>query len=111
MNNKVFVTQETNLDFTPAEQFGEVQFLTRDDLNNIKGSLHNEAIVADLAAKLKDFDYVRDYVVIAGSPYISALVFMILGKMNLREVRVLRWNNRDFNYIPMYLNLRNADYV
>ena len=107
----VYVTQETNYDFTPAEAFGDIEFLTRDDLNNIKGSLQNEAIVTSLTTKLKGFNPTRDYVIIAGSPYVSALVFMILGKMNLREVKVLRWDNRNFHYIPMYLNLRNADYV
>lgn len=108
---RVLVTQETNYDFTKAEAFGEIEFLTRDDLNNIKGSLHNEQVVASISAKLKDFDHKTDFVIIAGSPYISALVFMLLGKMGLRSIKILRWNNREFDYLPLHVDLRSADYV
>jgi len=108
---RVFITQETNLDFTPAERYGVVEFLTRDDLNNIKGSLHNEKLVADISRRLRDFDDKEDYVVIAGSPYVSALVFMLLARKGVRSVRLLRWNNRDFDYIPMYLDMKGSDYV
>lgn len=105
---KVFVTQEASLDFTPAELYGEIKFLTRNDLNNIKGSLHNEGIVQEISAKLDEFDPQEDWVVVAGSPYITALVFMLLGYKGHRSVKLLRWNNRDFIYMPMYLDLRKG---
>lgn len=101
----VYVTQETDYDFSRAEAYGEVVFLTRDDLNNLKGSLQNEVVISQLAAKLSKFNEQDDWMVITGSPYIAAAVFLILGKRNVRTVRVLRWDNRDHRYIPLYLEL------
>lgn len=104
----VWVTQETPHDFYKAESYGEIVFITRDDLNNVRGSLHNEKLVTDITRKLRDFDESKDWVVIAGSPYISALVFMILGRRGCGSVNVLRWNNRDFVYQPMVIELRGT---
>lgn len=101
-----YVTQETDHSFLGAEQFGEVVFLTRDDLNNTKGSLHNEALFRSIKQSLRDFDPEVDYIVPAGSPYVTAAVFLILGNMGFKNVKLLRWNNRDHNYIPMYFDLR-----
>jgi len=111
MASRVYVTQEANLNFTPAEKYGEVTFLTRDDLVNTKGSLHNEEVLASIAFKLKGYDPQQDWLVVAGSPYVSAAVFMILGRMGHRSIRILRWDNRDFVYVPMYLDLRSTDHV
>ena len=104
--NKVWVTQEVQLDFSGAEAFGEVQFLTHEDLNNTKGSLHNEAVLADVSHKLRKFDPENDWIVIAGSPYIAAVTFLILGHRKIRSIRVLRWDNRDRVYRPMHMDLR-----
>jgi len=102
----VFVTQETQHDFTEAEKFGTVEFLTAKDLNNNRNSQHNEALVADIAHRLRRFNPEQDYLVITGSPYISALVFLLLGLRRERSLRILRWDNRDLKYIPLYLELR-----
>lgn len=100
----VFVTQETPHDFTKAEAFGEVKFLTRDDFNNIKNSLSNKALVRSLNHQLKKFDD-EDWIIIAGSPYVSAAVFMILARRGFRRVKILRWDNRDFTYIPLQIEI------
>jgi hypothetical protein len=106
--SKVYVTQETEHDFTKAEAHGEIVFLTRQDLNNIKGSLHNTSVINEITAKLKNFDGREDWLVIAGSPYISTLVFLMLGARKPRELRILRWDNRDFLYVPLILDLRGV---
>lgn len=102
----VYVTQEANHNFSKAESFGEIEFLTRDDLNNTRGSLHNEKLVTEIGRKLKNFDESEDWIVIAGSPYVSALVFLLLGRSGVRTANVLRWDNRDFVYVPMHIELR-----
>lgn len=102
---KVYVTQETGFNFTDAENFGTVEFITRDDLNNMKGSLHNERVVRDIRRKLRDFNLDEDFIVIAGSPYVSALVFTLLGMRGVRTLRILRWDNRDQVYIPMQIEI------
>lgn len=102
---RVYITQETNYDFTNAESFGDIVFVTRDDLNNMKQSLHNEGVLKQIRARLHDFDYDLDWLVIAGSPYITAAVFAILGRKGAKKLNILRWSNRDRFYIPMHLNL------
>lgn len=105
---KVFVTQESSYNFSKAERFGEIIFLARDDLHNTQASLHNEQVIQEINRKLKSFDENDDWLVIAGSPYIAAVVFLILGKRGIKGLNLLRWDNRDYTYIPMKLNLRGA---
>lgn len=101
----VFVTQETEHSFIEAERFGTVVFLTKDDLNNTKGSLHNEAVFRHMKVTLRDFNPDEDYIAPAGSPYITAAVFLILGNLGHKHIKILRWNNRDFKYLPMHFDL------
>lgn len=105
-DSNVFVTQETEHSFLEAESFGTVVFLTRDDVNNTKGSLHNEALFRHIKMALRDFDPEVDYIAPAGSPYVTAVTFLILGNMGFKNIKLLRWNNRDRKYIPMYFDLR-----
>jgi hypothetical protein len=105
MNAKAFVTHETEHSFIEAERFGEVVFVTHDDLNNTKNSLHNEAVFRAIKQTLKDFRPDVDFIVPAGSPYVTAAVFLILGNMGFKHIKVLRWNNREFTYIPMHFDL------
>jgi hypothetical protein len=104
---KVYVTQETDKDFTKAEQFGAVVFLSvdrRDDFNNVHPSEHNERLVSHIKHGLRDFDPEFDWLVPTGSPYISAVVFALLGK-SVSRLRILRWDNRDFMYRPLVVDL------
>lgn len=102
---KVWVTQETEHDFSPAEQWGPVWFLTDGDFTNNKNSVSNVGLVRELMTRLQKFNPQCDWLVIAGSPYVSAAVFMLLGRMGCAKVRVLRWDNRDLNYRPMEIQL------
>lgn len=101
----VYVTQETEHSFLEAERFGEVVFITHDDLNNTKGSLHNEGLFRSIKQILRDFNPETDHVAPAGSPYVTAAVFMILGNLGHKNVKVLRWNNRDHVYVPMHFDM------
>lgn len=104
---KVYVTQETNHDFRQAEEFGELVFLSdgRDDFHNMKNSQHNERLISHIRQKLRDFDNKTDSVVLVGSPYVQAAVMMMLGRLGQIRVTLLRWDNRDFAYIPLELSL------
>jgi hypothetical protein len=105
----VYVTQETNHDYRPAEAWGKIKFLTDGDLNNTKGSLANERLVREIRQQLKHFNPNEDWVVISGSPYVSALVFTLLGLAHHRQINVLRWDNRDLIYRPMYIEIPRVD--
>lgn len=100
----VWVTQETDKDFSGAEAWGRVEFLTKDDLSNMKNSLKNEELINRIRFLLHRFGP-DDWVVPAGSPYVAAVVFMVLGQMGVRKLNILRWDNRDLMYRPMQLDL------
>lgn len=103
---KVYISQETRYDFSPAEAYGEVVFITSKDLNNLRQSQHNEALVAQVKDALKHYDPEYDWIVISGSPYVAALVFMLIGRTRPQHVQILRWDNRDFKYAPLHIELR-----
>lgn len=110
--SRVFVTQENaQLNYGPAEQFGEICFLTRDEVSPVPGSLTNAAIMAELAAKLRGFDFERDFLAPSGSPVVCGMAFMVLGGQiatlshQPAHVRILRWSNRDRVYQPITINL------
>lgn len=94
----VYVTQENpKLNYAPAEEYGEIVFLTRDDLNPIKNSLHNQAVIKQVEQRLIGFNPQEDYIVISGSPMITALVFMLIREVS-NKVNILKWSNRDCVY-------------
>lgn len=101
----VYVTSEMKYDFMDAERYGAITFLTNGDLHNIKGSMHNDDLLREIGVKLKSFDPEQDWLVVTGSVYVSAAIFMLLGARGFSGVRVLRWSNRDRKYVPLYINL------
>ncbi len=100
----VYVTQETEFDFTDAERWGDIVFLTHDDLFNHRDSDHNRIVMANIRRRLTAFSATSDYILIAGSPYVAAAVFNMLGTMGYDSIRVLRWSNRDRVYTPILIN-------
>lgn len=106
MKAKVYVTQEQEkLNYAPAEQYGDVVFITRSDFSVMKASLRNEALVSEIAFKLKGFDADNDYITVSGSPVVTAAVFMILGLRGVKSFNMLRWSNRDCVYQPISVQL------
>jgi len=99
----VWVTQETNKDFSGARQYGRVEFITDEDLHSVDGP-HNEWLLGHLKRRVQKINLDEDWIVLAGSPYVAAVVMAMLGE-RANELRLLRWDNRDHRYIPMELNL------
>lgn len=106
MKAKVFITQENpNLNYLPAEQFGDIVFLTREDFSLVRNSLHNDALIAEVRQKLKEFNPETDYITVSGSPVVAAVVFMILSEKT-KTVNMLRWSNRDHVYQHLVINVK-----
>ena len=103
---RVFVTQETNHDFRSAEAFGDIVFITGKDFINVKHSQANERVIDQIEDKLRHFEPTVDWLVVAGSPFVSGAVFWMLGRMNKRNIQILRWDNRDQRYIPLHMEFR-----
>lgn len=111
MRSKVFVTQEQEkLNYVPAEQYGDVVFITRGEYSIIKASLWNEALIQEIAMKLRVFDAETDFITVSGSPVVSAIVFLILGLRKVTSVKMLRWSNRDLAYQPVTVQI-NPKYI
>lgn len=105
-NSRVFITQENpNLNYLPAEQFGEIVFLTHHDYSVVRNSLRNEAVVEEIRTNLRNYDPKNDYIVISGSPVIAGIVFMILREKT-EEMNILRWSNRDHLYQHLVVSIK-----
>lgn len=103
---KVFITQENpNLNYLPAEAFGEIVFMTRGDLSPVRNSLNNEALIEELRGKVREFNAREDFIVISGSPVVAAVTFMLL-RDRADTVNVLRWSNRDRVYQHLVISLK-----
>jgi hypothetical protein len=73
--NKVWVVQENNyIDYSDAERFGEVNFITRDEIKPIRGSLINESIMTRIDSTLEQFGE-DDYLVLTGNPAVIGYAF------------------------------------
>lgn len=104
MNTKsptVWVTQEIpRFNYTSAEKFGDVKFVTASDFSNMVNSVHNLGLADDITRALRDFDFDVDYIAPTGSPVISMVVLAILGR-RCKRFRILKWDNRDYAYVPL----------
>lgn len=99
--NKVWVVQEGNNDYSPAEQFGEVNFITSSDLRVTPGSRQSIAVLQDLRRFLAQYVPGVDYVVPVGNPMVIALVCLSLPR---GSHRFLKWDRRRAGYVPFTLN-------
>lgn len=95
---KVWVIQEGNNDYAPAEKFGEVRFITRADLRSIASSSVNEQAVADVAKFLEEYRPEIDYIVPVGNPMMIIYVAMLVHKRS-PEHRYLKWDGRQADYV------------
>lgn len=103
---KVFITQEqSKLNYLPAEKFGTVRFITRDEFSPVASSLGNKHLMAQIRDCLQEFDPEEDFLVFSGSPTVAAVVFSYIGKFGFSVYRVLRWSNRDNAYTPITIDL------
>jgi hypothetical protein len=109
MKAKVWVTQEARHDFLPAQEFGDIEFLTNSELSSVKNSLNNKRIADELRFKLQKFDPEHDYLCHAGSPYVFGLACFWLGLRGVTKLNILRWSSRDARYVPIYLDLRTEN--
>ena len=99
--NKVWVIQEGKNDYSSAENYGEVNFVTRSDYRTTKGSQQNATVISDIARFRTDYIAGMDYIILAGNPIVTALVVMSLVDGNHR---FLKWDGRRSEYIPFTLN-------
>lgn len=95
----VYVTKfQPDWDFGPAAEYGEVVFLTQDEMKpepTIGG--YNERVEHEMAKALKHYVAGKDYIVMTASATNNFKAANILYKKGPRH-NVLRWNNRKKGY-------------
>lgn len=102
---RVYVSQENNYSYKSAEQYGELIFVAKGDFRPLPNSLFNRALMAEIKSVIAEFDSDLDWLVLTGSPYVAAIIFLILGNRGVKKINILRWDNRKYEYEPMTLNI------
>lgn len=103
INPRVFIVKDNpNLDYTHAEEWGDVVFVANADFSPTNASPHNRAVVEQVKESLRDFRPAIDKLVLTGSPMLIALV----GHLAMRKaesegsITVLRWSGIERRYFP-----------
>lgn len=100
---KVFVVQEQqHLDYSDAERFGEVKFMTRLEYNGLRNSLRNEQALADIRNGLIGFDSERDFLLLTGNPVTMGYAFWTamlkaMGRGS-EKLNILQWDRESGRY-------------
>jgi len=108
---KVFVTHEVpTANYAPAEEWGEVTFLSVAEISGVPNSLHNRKLIAAIRDRMKEFDPKRDYIAPSGSPIITGIVFAI-AREKTTIFNVLKWNSRDSAYTCATIDISENNLV
>ncbi len=99
-NPRVFVIQEGRGDYTPAEEFGTVHFVTTGELTKFEDSKQNDEVMHDIRRMLAGYIPGVDFIVPAGNPALVSLVMMSLSGV---AHNILKWDGRQSRYIPYNL--------
>jgi len=97
----VWVLQESGNDYSSAEEYGEVQFVTHTDITKIKGSQRNLQVGQDVRRFLSEYILGSDYIIPAGNPM---LVCMVLMSLPTGTHQFLKWDGRRSLYIPYHIS-------
>ena len=97
MTSKVWVVQEGQNNYDAAEDFGEVNFITDNDISKIVGCAQNIYLGLDIKRFLSEYTAGIDYIIPAGNPMVIALITMSLPTGNHQ---FLKWDGRRSVYIP-----------
>lgn len=97
--SKVFVVQENpGLDYSDAERFGDIVFITNQEYSSVTGSLNNQDILRDIERAMAKFDPRQDYLLMTGNPITIGYAFhraMLRGQETEGDdanIQLLRWD-------------------
>lgn len=92
----VWVVQEGKNDYSPAEDFGEVRFITESDLRSMEDSRQNAAVEHDIIRFKASYAQGIDYIIPVGNPMLVVKIAMSLPS---GEHKFLKWDGRRAAYI------------
>jgi len=94
----VWVVQEGRNDYAPAEEFGEVRFITHFEVTSIEGSQQNKNVEADIRKWATEYTPGLDWIVPTGNPMVVALLTMCLHQQMAHKF--LKYDGRRICYVP-----------
>jgi hypothetical protein len=100
---KVFIINNSGHDFSQAEDFGELVFLTSGAVDSSKSNLHYR----ELAAKMSEAKE-GDYILVTSLASINAIAGWIMGRLGL-NLRLLIYSNNKYVVKTIYNNLLEED--
>ena len=97
MKSRVFVTQFMKKgDFSDAERFGDVVFMTRlEHLPEPTSLEHNQLIGGDLSTEIQEYIQGEDYILLTPSQIPNMIVGALMGE---GWHKILKWDNRHRQY-------------
>jgi hypothetical protein len=97
---RVYVTYESDkMNYSPAEKYGDVHFVTGTDLSPMKNSHRNKEIEKDFKYFCTDYMPGSDYLVLTGSTVFVAWFMMKLYQACPNKPhKILRWDNISRSY-------------
>lgn len=107
MNTKprVFVVHENlDMNFSDAERFGEIVFVTNKEWNPRRGSITNSETLAAIRRKLiGEFAPDRDFLILNGPPVLLGYAFHVVASITINNrkpgIRMLSWDKPTRRYI------------
>jgi len=101
----VFVTQEQpHINYSKAEDFGSVVFVSVHDIPTVRTSLRVKEAVDTIKSKMATYRAGIDIILPSGSPINIACVMMLAGNAGTAH-RILKWENRAQRYDVVMLEL------
>lgn len=106
---KVYVVQENiKFDYSGAEEFGELVFLTKNEFRPHNNSRVNDGIIEEILTGLVPFNE-SDYLLLTGNPITMAYAFhavvTCLKRRGVPFINLLRWDNLQHRYISIKFNI------
>lgn len=101
----VWIAQEQRqFDYSPAEKFGEVKFMSMHEYSKLSSGGRNDQLLAELRKAAAEFNPDTDYLVLTGSPTLMGVVaHMVLSQHP--TIRTLVWNNQTREYRPLLIEI------
>lgn len=100
----VWVVQENNHDYSMAEKFGTVNFITTLNYTAIPNSEQNKNVIHDIKNFSSQYIPGVDFIVPAGNPITVALVVMSLQQYSNLSHNFLKWDGRAACYVPFSIS-------
>lgn len=100
---KVWITNYAGHDFSPAEKYGTLEYITKGYVSFQSLDRVKYHIAESLSASSPD-----DYLLISGRPIISVLAVLIWFQMH-HQVKILNWDQKTNTYREMLITETNLN--